>query len=748
MINTLHVLEENSLKNYSINQLIHNLSLFFKKKKLIKDYFVTTNNRTQYQKKTLEIKNSNEDFKNIIHKKKITHVHIHGIWKLYYLKIILFCELNSIKYFIHPHGMLVKEALISKGYFSYIQKKLFLLLFLFFRNKKFIAITEYEKVQIKKIFTNSDVNLVPNIYVNKKIKNLNNFFFYKRFIYLGRINRHKNIHIFIKAFLEANLKDWYLEIYGIDDDDHYKKYILNLIGKNKNILFKKPVFGAKKIKLIKTSWANILISNSEVMSYSVIESSHGGLPSLVFKNIAIKKYSSYIKNFFILKNLDTEKLKKTFIKISNLSLTQRLKEGLNVKNFIKKEYKPNTIYNIYKNKIYLLKKKNLNTVIDFKKEKFLSNFVVNNFYLIPIIFNFFIPQFLVLLIIYKNILNYIGIQMSLSISLLNLLVMSFSLNSRNDILSKKKNYLKYFYLRVLLSFFYFIFIGLYYNLNNQLNYLIILLFCFNVLLNWILEIFFYEDKLYNKYNYTFIKFFFDVVYLTSASISILFNEVLLLYIFLAYFIINFCFFIRKFYQKIIFFKIKYFYIYKIFNISLYSSILIVLSSLANKLIIINYFSKDITALLFFCFSIFSFPSTFITYFLSPLPISTFKISNIKHYLNNIILTASFLGLFFLLYINYDNNFLLKVIIFSFLGCLFLILSSVYRSEVIQFYKRKAYTLDILFSFITILIMLLILFVNSNLISLFFAVTSLVSLLIFRYLYFSSNLSERKLINAQ
>jgi hypothetical protein len=744
MIKTLHVLEENSLKNFSINQLIHNLSFFLKKKKLINDYFVTTNNRTKHQKKTLEIKNNNEDFKNVIQKKKITYVHIHGIWKLYYLQIILFCELNSIKYFIHPHGMLVKEALISKGYFSYIQKKLFLLIFLFFRNKKFIAITEYESAEIKKIFPNAAINLVPNIYINKKINNLNNFFFYKRFIFLGRVNSHKNIHIFIKAFLEANLKDWYLEIYGIDDDDHYKKYILNLIGKNKNILLKKPVFGSKKIKLIKASWANILISNSEVMSYSVIESSHGGLPSLVFKNIAINKYSSYIKNFFILKNLDIQQLKKSFIKISNLSLTQRLKQGLNVKNFIKKEYKPNTIYNIYKNKIYLINKKNSNTVIDFKKEKFLINYIFNNFYLIPVILNFFIPQLLVLLLIYKNLFNYIGIHMSVTISLINLLVMSFSLNSRNEILAKKKNYLKYFYLRILLSFIFFIFIGyLYHNLYNQLNYLIILLFCFNVLLNWILEVFFYQDKLCNKYNYTFIKLFFDIFYLTSASISILFNEVLLLYIFLAYFIFNFSFFIWQIYKKIIFFKIKYLNIYKIFNISLYSSILIVLSSLVNKLIIINYFSKDITAILFFCFSIFSFPSTFITYFLSPPPTNTFKIFNIKHYINNIISIASYLGLFSLFFINYDNNFLLKVVIFSFLGFLFLISSSVYRGEVIQHYKKKAFTLDILFSLITIFIMLLILFVNSNLISYFFATTSLVSLLMFRYLYFHLTSQKEK-----
>jgi hypothetical protein len=604
----------------------------------------------------------------------------------------------------------------------------------------------YENDQIKKIFPNADIFLIPNIYTEKDKIISNNFFLKRRFIYLGRINRHKNIHIFIKAFLEAKLKGWNLEIYGINDDNHYKNYILNLIGKNKNILIKKPVFGSKKKKLIKTSWANILISNSEVMSYSVIESSHGCLPSLVLKKIIIKKYSSYIKNFFILKNLDIEELKKSFIKITNLSLTQRLKQGLNIKKFIINEFKPINIFNIYKEKVYLINKVNFNTVVDFKMKKFLFNYIFNNFYLIPLILNLFIPQFIALLLIYKNIFDYIGIYLSVTISLLNLVVMAFSLNSRNEILTNKRKFIYYFYLRIYLSLIYSFFIGyIYSKYYTHLNYLFIILFSFNILLNWVLEVFYYEDKLNNKYNYTLVKLFSDILYLTSTVISILFYENLLLYIFLVYFIFNFLFFILKFCKNISFFNHEHFYPYRAFNYSLYSSITIVLSSFVNKLIIINYFSKNITAILFLYFSIFSFPSTFITYFFSPLMINSFKISNIIYYLKKIILITSYLCFFFLIFYNFVNNFSFMVMIFSFLGGLLLISSSFYRAEVMRFNKKKVFIADILFSYITIFIILLILFINSNLISYYFAITSLISLLIFRYLYFSSKISIGKIV---
>ena len=59
------------------------------------------------------------------------------------------------------------------------------------------------------------------------------------------------------------------------------KKLKKLALKSQNIKFKEPIFGEDKIKTLKSSWCNILLSDSEVLSLSVLESASLKLPSLV-----------------------------------------------------------------------------------------------------------------------------------------------------------------------------------------------------------------------------------------------------------------------------------------------------------------------------------------------------------------------------------------------------------------------------------------------------------------------------------
>ena len=56
-------------------------------------------------------------------------VHIHGIWAPIQIFSILLCNLKRKKYIIHPHGMLLNEALRSAGLLKYLYKKTFLFFF-------------------------------------------------------------------------------------------------------------------------------------------------------------------------------------------------------------------------------------------------------------------------------------------------------------------------------------------------------------------------------------------------------------------------------------------------------------------------------------------------------------------------------------------------------------------------------------------------------------------------------------------
>ena len=58
-------------------------------------------------------------------------------------------------------------------------------------------------------------------------------------------------------------------IYGIEDDANYSLKLQNLIKDQTNIKICEPVFGIEKQKIMSESWANILISKSEVLSLSI-----------------------------------------------------------------------------------------------------------------------------------------------------------------------------------------------------------------------------------------------------------------------------------------------------------------------------------------------------------------------------------------------------------------------------------------------------------------------------------------------
>ena len=114
-------------------------------------------------------------------------------------------------------------------------------------------------------------------------------------VYFGRIHPHKNLHLLIKSFISANLPEkWKLEIYGIRDDEKYFKFLKKLIENNSQIQINEPIFDNKKQEVMSNSWVNLLISKSEVLSLSILESSVHELPSLVNSEIETEGFKEKI----------------------------------------------------------------------------------------------------------------------------------------------------------------------------------------------------------------------------------------------------------------------------------------------------------------------------------------------------------------------------------------------------------------------------------------------------------------------
>ena len=334
----LHITNEFSKKNYSIASLIIHISKLFKKNHDQNVNIVTSKiDKNLFSEKNIELVNFsswiNFFAKSEETKRKIKNndvVHIHGIWAPIQLFSIIYCNNINKTFIIHPHGMLLKEALSSAGRIKLSFKILTLIFLKFFLRKNvfFISITRQESQAIKKFFPSAVLKEIPNPIpfeiFDSEIKNK-----LKQIIYFGRIHPHKNLELLIQGFINAKLdKEWKLKIYGIRDDEKYFDKLQKIIKNYDNINIYEPVFGQERQNIMSSSWANILVSKSEVLSLSILESSYFGLPSITNKNIELNEF----KECVVLTSLNINELTNKIQDISRWSLEDRIEKEKKIKS--------------------------------------------------------------------------------------------------------------------------------------------------------------------------------------------------------------------------------------------------------------------------------------------------------------------------------------------------------------------------------------------------------------------------------
>ena len=173
----LHLTDQLSKKNYSISSLILYISSF--KSSTKKEISVASG---KVEKKFLNISNdiSILNINNWINffffkLNRFNYVHVHGICAFLQILTILFCIQNKIKVFVHPHGMLLDDALKSGGLVKYFLKIISLrILSIFFKKINFISITNQEKTAVKYFFKGCKISLIENPIPFKKYKITNN----------------------------------------------------------------------------------------------------------------------------------------------------------------------------------------------------------------------------------------------------------------------------------------------------------------------------------------------------------------------------------------------------------------------------------------------------------------------------------------------------------------------------------------------------------------------------------------------
>jgi hypothetical protein len=601
-------------------------------------------------------------------------IHIHGLWRPVYFFSILYSKIYNKPIIVQPHGMMLDPALRLKGKINFSLKIFLISIYSkILKINNFIAVTSEEKNQIKKFFPKSKIKIIPNpIEVKNITKRIQ-----KKIIFMGRFNKIKNLKLCIESFAKSNFsQNIYFEIYGIDDDELYKKEIEELIRiKRKNnikIFIKKPVYGKLKNEVIAEAWLNILLSDSEVLSLSVQEAGLLGTPSLVNRQIYFPNWISRL-NFKTLKNI--KDIRNKINQILSLTLIQRKKLGNKIKkNFTDKLDNEKLINSL--DKVYKGLKQNDN--IKVKKHPFRKTIFYSSIFSL----NFFVYTYI--MFIYALLGRpETSAEIAIYSGTLFLILQLISGNARQLILFKNNSYNLYVRLRnyILILGFIFIIILRIYDLINELNFYLMLI----VLLNWTNEIKLTYLEKNNSKNLLIFFMVISIFFYSLMLLTLIKNEYLMISILKIYLTVIFGFFIFLYD-----FSLKIKNTFKIFNnlknISPFlSSASIILSILAWRFFIYQELDNALAGYLFVAFSIGSFPGTFMNSILAPTLLNNLKV-NFRRIFNYVLfyILITFAIILFIDLENKNIDALFSVsVIFSLVGGVLTVYSSLLRNYLIR-----------------------------------------------------------------
>ena len=732
MKKVLHVTNELSQKNFSITSIILYILKHNKKNEAFaysSNYSINTTQLSIFKKFFLDFLYISKFFEY----KKFNIIHIHGLWSFIQFMSIIISDHLKIKAIIHPHGMLLPEALKSN-----ILKLFFKLLLLRILNKlcnnlHFVAVTKQEFNSVKNYFPDSRIFLSMNPWPFK-INRQKNLTINKDIVYFGRIHEHKNIHILIDAFIEADLPSpWKLKIYGIEDNNNYLNKIKKIIIGKKNIEILAPVFNSDKEKILATSWMNILISKSEVFSFSILESGVLGCPSLINHKLEVLPNDNYsIKTEVIV-----SKLVKKIRLVSRWSTEYRQKLGEKISSFfISAATKVSNYNDIYK------KISSIPTKED--KFKFLnySNLIIIFF---TYSFNLFFCSLWILILFYKkdfeNIV-YIGLLSSFWI----FITQFFSANMRSIILFDRNIKLlnttaSYrFYISSILYLIYLLFFV------DSSNFLYFLLPLF-ILLQWVFELKITEYEINKRYYFIYFIFFINLLLILIIFFTININDT-------NFFLLLYCllliFFLKKYFFNYAFFtKNNFLNVIKnnLLSLSFISTSLSFFSIFIWRLWIFSLFDKMLVGTFYVFFSIASLPGTFVNSIITPMLIlrknsySQFKkFFSIHLYIKILFFILLTLSIPFLIkYIFYDdiNSFKVLILLFSLAGSIFMTVAMFRRNYNLsnKEIRKKTFKIDIFYTLIVSLLIPTLYIIGDKLaVSFAFLISSIIAFLLHSIYY--------------
>ena len=205
------------------------------------------------------------------------------------------------------------------------------------KSDAYIFITEAmrEKYQVgnkKSLIIEGLVDVNENAYSNpKEITNSNKFIV----MYTGSIHKIYGIENLVKAFIDANISDSELHVYG---DGDYRDTLIDICNKNKSVVYHGTVLSSKIIEIQK--YASLLVNprpiEDEYTKYSFpsknMEYMVSGTPVLTTDLPGMpQEYKEYV---FIIEDYSIEGIKDRLCEIASMDKKELMETGQRAREFV------------------------------------------------------------------------------------------------------------------------------------------------------------------------------------------------------------------------------------------------------------------------------------------------------------------------------------------------------------------------------------------------------------------------------
>ncbi|SDG47568.1 glycosyltransferase [Psychroflexus sediminis] len=343
-MNILHITEDFSLDSGGLRTVINDLSNNLNNLQNINSYILSSQ---QEKGDNIELVSDakgkpwlysvqwNKKLVDLILKKNINILHIHGVWMYPQYKAAKFALKHNIPFILSPHGMYepwlwTKGRLKKSAYFNLLVKSLFS------KASRIHAITSAEKNNLKPLFPQSDFVEIPNL-ISFELSNCINDSTEKYLLYVGRLHEKKGIKLLISSFSKLKVNDLILKIAGEFND--YKIELVKLIEKldlQKKVQFLGLVTGEEKMKLFKDAYVFVAPSYSEVVGMVNLEAASQKTPVITTHQTGLKR--EWNVNGGILINPNQKELTSALEEAASWSKEQRDINGERLYNFVKQNY--------------------------------------------------------------------------------------------------------------------------------------------------------------------------------------------------------------------------------------------------------------------------------------------------------------------------------------------------------------------------------------------------------------------------